>query len=359
MTDVRQPVMAREDGKKNTVHRARITSFDVAALAGVSQSSVSRAFSRRSNIADETQKRIFEAARKLNYVPNSIASSLTTKRTNIIALIIGDLDNPFYVRMLHDFSERLQDEGRQILAFTAGPDVDTDAVMMRVLQYQVDGIIVTSAKLSMRMTGLSHERGIPIVFFNRYVPGSDACCVRCDNVAGGRLIAESFLSAGAKTFAMITGESRATTSQDRIRGFVERLQEAGIRGAELERHEGFSTYYGGVAAAEAMLRDRQAPLPDAVFCINDIMALGAIDVMKHSFSLKIPDDLMVAGFDDIPDSARLPYQLTTVRQPLEKMIAETLVLLNLGEPSRPLDLGIDRPIAGELVWRSTVPGPKT
>ncbi len=340
------------------MQRPRVTSFDVAALAGVSQSSVSRAFSRRSNIADETQKRIFEAARKLNYVPNSIASSLTTKRTNIIALIIGDLDNPFYVRMLHDFSERLQDEGRQILAFTAGPDVDTDAVMMRVLQYQVDGIIVTSAKLSMRMTGLSHERGIPVIFFNRYVPGSEASCVRCDNVAGGRLIAEAFLRAGAKTFVTITGDSRATTSQDRIRGFVERLQEAGIRAAEIERHEGFSTYTGGVAAAEALLRHRRAPLPDAVFCINDIMALGTIDVMKHSFGLKIPDDLMVAGFDDIPEGTRLPYQLTTVRQPLEKMIAETLVLLKLEEPGRPLDLGIDRPIAGELVWRSTIPGPK-
>jgi DNA-binding LacI/PurR family transcriptional regulator len=350
--------MAREDEKKSVVPRSRVTSFDVAALAGVSQSTVSRAFSRRAKIADETQKRIFEAARKLNYVPNFVASSLTTKRTNIIALIIGDLDNPFYVRMLHDFSERLQDEGRQILAFTAGPDVDSDAVMMRVLQYQVDGIIVTSAKLSMRLTGMSHERGIPIVFFNRYVPGSDASCVRCDNVAGGRLIADSFLAAGAKTFAMITGESRATTSQDRIRGFVERLQEAGVRGAEIERYEGFSTYHGGVAAAEALLRDRRRPLPDAVFCINDIMALGTIDVMKHSFGLTIPADLMIAGFDDIPEAARLPYQLTTVRQPLEKMIAETLVLLHLDEPRRPIDLGIDRPIPGELVWRSTIPGAK-
>jgi DNA-binding LacI/PurR family transcriptional regulator len=349
--------MAGDHDKKAPVLRSRVTSFDVAALAGVSQSSVSRAFSRRSNIAEETQKKIFEAARKLNYVPNSIASSLTTKRTNIVALIVGDLENPFYVRMLHAFGERLQQQGRQVLTFMAGPDLDTDAVMMRVLQYQVDGIIVTSAKLSMRMTGLSHERGIPIVFFNRYVPGSDASCVRCDNAAGGRLIAESFLAAGARSFAMITGESRATTSQDRIRGFVERLQEAGMRSGEIERYEGFSTYGGGVKAATALLSDRRAPLPDAVFCINDIMALGTIDVMKHAFGLAIPNDVMVGGFDDIPDSARLPYQLTTVRQPLEEMIAETLALLHLDEPGRPIEPGLDRAIAGRLIWRSTIPSP--
>jgi DNA-binding LacI/PurR family transcriptional regulator len=346
--------MAKDTEKKTAAHRSRVTSFDVAALAGVSQSSVSRAFSRRSNIADETQKKIFEAARKLNYVPNSIASSLTTKRTNIIALIVGDLENPFYVRMLHAFSERLQAQGRQILAFTAGPDVDTDAVMMRVLQYQVDGIIVSSARLSMRMTGLSHERGIPIVLFNRYVPGSDASCVRCDNVAGGRMVADSLFAAGAKTFAMITGESRATTSQDRVRGFVERLQELGVRAADIERVEGFSTYQGGVKAADRLFRNRTRSVPDALFCINDIMALGTIDVMKHSFGLSIPDDVMVAGFDDIPESARLPYQLTTIRQPLDEMITETFAMLHLNEPPRPIERGLDRAIPGQFIWRSTI-----
>jgi DNA-binding LacI/PurR family transcriptional regulator len=338
------------------VRRPRVTSFDVAALAGVSQSSVSRAFSHRSNIADETQKKIFEAARKLNYVPNSIASSLTTKRSYIIALIVGDLENPFYVRMLHAFSERLQKQGRQILAFTAGPDADTDAVMMRVLRYQVDGIIVTSAKLSMRMTGLSHERGIPVIFFNRYVPGSDASCVRCDNVAGGRVIAESFLAAGARTFSMITGEHRATTSQDRARGFTERLQEAGIHPRDIESAEGHSTYAGGATAAEHLLRHRRGPLPDALFCINDIMALGAIDVIKHSFGLSVPEDLMVGGFDNIPEGARLPYQLTTVEQPLDAMIGETLKLLHLDDPSPHIELGVDRAIPGELIWRKTIPG---
>src|ERR1700729_2037680 len=99
------------------MRRSRATSFDVAALAGVSQSAVSRAFTPGSSIADDTRERVIEAARKLNYVPNSIASSLTTKRTNIVAVILGNMGNPFYVHVLHAFSQRLQQQGRQVLTF--------------------------------------------------------------------------------------------------------------------------------------------------------------------------------------------------------------------------------------------------
>ncbi len=99
-------------------HQSRATSFDVAALAGVSQSAVSRAFSAGSSITEDKRVRIVEAARKLNYVPNSIASSLTTKRTNIVAVFVGDMANPFYVEVLKAFSHRLQEQGRQVLTFT-------------------------------------------------------------------------------------------------------------------------------------------------------------------------------------------------------------------------------------------------
>src|ERR1044071_9692663 len=109
---------------------SRSTSFDVAALAGVSQASVSRAFSPGSSITEETRQRVLDAARKLNYVPNSIASSLTTKRTNIVALILGNLGNPFYVHVLHRFSQRLQAQGRQVLTFTVDPGADSDEAIL-------------------------------------------------------------------------------------------------------------------------------------------------------------------------------------------------------------------------------------
>ena len=139
---------------------SRTTSFDVAALAGVSQSAVSRAFTPGSSIATETREKVIEAARKLNYVPNSIASSLTTKRTNIVAVILGNLANPFYVLALHEFSMKLQACGRQVLIFTVEPGAESDEAIMQALQYQIDGVILTSAQFSTRMTTICHERGI-------------------------------------------------------------------------------------------------------------------------------------------------------------------------------------------------------
>lgn len=337
--------------------RSRATSFDVAALAGVSQSAVSRAFTPGSSIAEEKRAKIIEAARKLNYVPNSIASSLTTKRSNIVAVILGNMGNPFYVHVLRAFIDRLQQQGRQILTFTLGNGADSDETLMRVLRYQVDGIILTSAQLSTRLTSMCHERGIPIVLFNRYIPGSDASGVRCDNVGGGRLMAEAFLAAGARTFAMIKGDPKGTTSQDRVRGFRDRLIEGGIRPSDITELEGQSTYDGAFNAMVRHHRVERHPLPDAIFGINDIMAMGAMDALRQRLELRIPEDVMVGGFDDIPEGRRFPYQLTTVRQPVEAMVEEALSILHLDEPTRPIEPGIDRQVPGRLIWRHTIPAP--
>jgi len=333
---------------------SRATSFDVAALAGVSQSAVSRAFTPGSSIAARKRAKVLQAARKLNYVPNSIASSLTTKRTNIFALILGDIGNPFYVRVLHKFSQRLQVLNRQVLVFTVDRGAEADDAIRRALQYQIDGVILTAAQLSTRMTSICVERGIPIVLFNRYVPASEAFGVRCDNFGGGRLIAEAFLVAGARSFAMITGDPKGTTSQDRVRGFVERLMEDGIKRREIEEVEGYSSYDGGARAALKLFGDRKTPRPHALYGINDIMAMGAMDALRN-MGLRIPEDLMVAGFDDIPEARRYPYRLTTISQPVDRMVEETLSILHLDDPDQPIILGSDRVIPGRLIRRATIP----
>ena len=133
----------------------RATSFDVAALAGVSQSAVSRAFTPGSSIKESTRQKIQEAARMLNYVPNSLASSLTNNRSKMVALIVGTLANPFYVHTLHAFSQELQKRGRQTLTFTLDDSTQTDEAILKVLQYQVEAVILTSAQLStLRLAGL-------------------------------------------------------------------------------------------------------------------------------------------------------------------------------------------------------------
>lgn len=343
----------KDGGMKGGV--TRVTSLDVAALAGVSQSAVSRAFTPGSSIAEDKRKRILEAARKLNYVPNSIASSLTTKRTNMVAVILGNLDNPFYVHVLRTLIARLQDSGRQILTFTVDNGANSDDALMRVLAYQVDGIILTSAQLSTRMTSLCHDRGIPIVLFNRYIPGSDASGVRCDNAAGGRLMADAFLQAGARSFAVLKGDPKGTTSQDRLQGFAERLLEAGIPRRDILELEGLSVYDGAHGAVLRAFRDDGHPLPDAIFGINDIMAMGAMDALRGELGLRVPRDVMVGGFDDIEEGARWPYRLTTVRQPIRRMVEAALEMLHLDSLDRTIEPGIDRKVAGHLVWRDTIP----
>jgi DNA-binding LacI/PurR family transcriptional regulator len=349
------------DAEKNPApvvrRQSRATSFQVAALAGVSQSAVSRAFTPGSSIAQEKRLRILDAARKLDYVPNSIASSLTTRRSNIVAVILGNLANPFYVHVLRAFVDRLQQQGRQMLTFTVANGADADEAIMRVLRYQVDGFILTAAQLSTRMTSICHDRGIPIVLFNRYIPGSDASGVRCDNVGGGRAMAEAFLAAGAKTFAMIKGDPKGTTSQDRARGFTDRLIEAGIPREAIEEIEGQSAYDGAFNAVIRTYGKGGRPLPDAVFGINDIMAMGAMDALRQRLELRVPADVMVGGFDDIPEARRFPYRLTTVRQAIEPMVDEALAILHLDEPQRPIEPGIDRQVPARLIWRSTIPLP--
>ncbi len=189
---------------------SRATSFDVAALAGVSQSAVSRAFTPGSSIAKDMRAKVLEAARKLNYVPNSIASSLTTKRTNIVALILGNLGNPFYVHVLHEFSRQLQ------ALRTPGPDLHG---RIRRGERRRD---YARAAISDRRR---HSDGRPAfdAHDRRFATSAAfrSCCsidtsrastlqaFAATIVGGGRLIAEAFLAAGAQSFAMITGDPNA------------------------------------------------------------------------------------------------------------------------------------------------------
>jgi DNA-binding LacI/PurR family transcriptional regulator len=320
-----------------------VTSSDVAKFVGVSQATVSRAFSPNSSITESTRARIMEAARTLNYVPNSFARSLITRQSNIVAMLLGDLNNPFYTAALGEFSLRLQAIGKQVLVFN-GVTPDADDAVRRMLEYQVDGLILTAATISMHVTELCLERDIPVVLFNRTVPGFPGNSVRCDNLAGGRLAAEVLLAAGGRRYAAIVGDSGATTNVDRLLGFTEGLAGHGI--SAVRTAPGHYTYEGGFDAATELLSGRDAP--DAVFCVNDIMAMGVIDAARE-LGRRIPEDLMIIGFDDIREASRPPYRLTTIRQPMRRMVDAAMAMLTRQPPGDP----VARILPGELIRRAT------
>jgi DNA-binding LacI/PurR family transcriptional regulator len=318
------------DNEKNKVSspegnlRKGVSQFDVARLAGVSQAAVSRTFTPGASVSEETRANVLAAAEQLGYRPNVIARSLIRNATNMIGLVVLRFTNPFYARMIRDFTRALQELGYLTLLFNIADVDEIEAALPAALQYQVDGVIITSATLSSKMAGECARSGTPVVLFNRYASSDKVNAVRCDNVLGGRLVADAMLDAGLERLAYIAGEEGASTNRDREQGFTARLQERGTHLAFRESG-GHYSYEAGYQAARRLLQQNDPP--DGVFCANDLIAMGALDLVRSEFHRRVPEDLSIAGFDDIPMAGWPGYSLTTVRQPVENMVQSTIQVL--------------------------------
>jgi DNA-binding LacI/PurR family transcriptional regulator len=328
---------------------AQVTAEDVARKLGLSQSTISRAFTASASISDATRARVMKAAGALGYRPNVIARSLMTRHTNIVAIVMSNLVDPFYPIVLDRLIERIQAIGRQTLLFVPSPGQDAEDVLPTLLQYQVDGIVITSATLSSTMARVCAARRTPVVLLNRYVPGLRIPAVSCDNVAGGRQIADHLAALGHVRPAFVAGQPDATTSLDRERGFLARLAELGITTC-IDEPGGDYSYEAGVAAAQRLAR-RKRP-PDAVFFASDVMAFGGMDALRQE-GLRVPEDVSVVGFDDVPSAAWPCFGLTTLRQPVAAMVDAAIDVLNLDGQMAARGRSATRLIEGELIERSS------
>jgi DNA-binding LacI/PurR family transcriptional regulator len=298
--------------------------MDVARAVGVSQSAVSRAFTEGGKVAKKTRERILKVADKIGYVPNIHARSLITRRTGMIALVMGDITNPFYPEVLEILASKLQTAGKRVVLFNVSRDEPIDQALAGVLKYQVDGLIIASALPGQSVAELCAKAHAPVVLFNRTVRSAPVDTVCCDNLSGGRSVANALLESGHQRFAFIAGLEGASTSVERERGFRERV--VARTGQEPMRVQGDFTYEGGGQAAISLF-ERPQP-PDAVFAANDIMALGTLDTLRIKLGIRVPNDVSVIGFDDIAAAAWPSYSLTTFRQPINRMIDETLRILS-------------------------------
>jgi hypothetical protein len=203
---------ARRTERRQAKQLKKPTSLDVARLVGVSQSAVSRAFTEGGRVSKKTRERILKAAKEIGYVPNLHASSLITRRTGMIALIMGDITNPFYPEVLETFARRLQSAGKRVMLLRLSRDEPIDWALPHVLQYQVDGIIIATAMPGQSVRELCARAHAPVVLFNRAVSGVPVDAVCCDNSAGGRIVADILLDSGHKRFGFIAGLEGASTS---------------------------------------------------------------------------------------------------------------------------------------------------
>jgi LacI family transcriptional regulator len=245
----------------------KVTSLDVARRAGVSQSAVSRVFTPGASASKRTIEKVRRAAAELGYRPNVLARSLITGRSRIIGLVVAYLENYFYPEVVERLSVALQEQGYHVLVFMAAPTVgDVEGVLQEILDYQVDGIVLASVSMSSILAEQCQALDIPVVLFNRDQDDPRLSSVTTDNRAGGRALADLLVSLGHQRIAYIAG-------------------------------------------------------------FEDHMAFAVMDVIRFELGLRIPEDVSVVGFDDVPPAAWPAYNLTTFRQRVNRMVAETVSTL--------------------------------
>lgn len=300
----------------------RITSLQVAQRAGVSQSAVSRVFSGAS-ASPATVQKVRKAAAELGYRPNVLARAMITGKSRIIGLIVAYLDNQFYPEALERLSNALQAQGYHILIFTvSNASEGVEGVVQDLLDYQVDGIIAASVSISSGLTELCAKAGIPVVLFNRGQPGSGLSAVTSANIKGAAMATQALIDAGHTRIAHIAGWEGSLTGRDRKEGFEDAMAASGLSPVAIV--DGiFKRDIAADIARRLMTGDTP---PDAIFVGNDHMAFAVMDDVR-GMGFSVPRDVSIIGYDDVPLASWPAYDLTTVRQPVNRMVEATVELL--------------------------------
>ncbi len=335
--------------RDNASRKKYASSVDVAKLAGVSQSAVSRAFAEGGSVSAKTRQRVMAAAETLGYRPSLIPRIMLTHRSSLIAIVIGGMYNPFYAGAIELFSREIQKNGSNVLLFSVDHGEYIDEVIPLVLGYRVDGIISSLSIISSEAAESCAKMKIPVVLFNGKIRNDWIASVCSDNVAGGRDIASLFIRKGGKRFAYIAGKKGNMANEDRLAGYFGRLIEHGV--SDIPILYGSFRYEGGYGAALDLMKRKDRP--DAIFCANDLMAIGAMEAIRSEFGLNVPQDVMIAGFDDIPAAGWPSLQLTTVRQDAPRMVEEALNVLDRMIEGQPQAGGSLRLIAANVIERKS------
>jgi DNA-binding LacI/PurR family transcriptional regulator len=299
---------------------AKVTAMDVARAAGVSQSAVSRVFTPGASASAATVRKVREAAERLGYRPDPLARAMITGRTRIIGLVVAYLENQFYPMALERLSRALQERGYHILVFMAENSTQKVAeVVQELIDYRVDGIITASVAMSNDLTARLLALGIPVVNFNRGQDDARLTDVTSDNVAGGRKATEFLIAGGHRRIAHIMGWQGSSTGRDRAEGFRQAMAAAALDPVAM-----VDGMYARETAAEVTRALCASDRPDAIFVGNDHMAFAVMDSLRFELGLRVPEDVSVIGYDDVPMAAWPAYALTTIRQPVNRMVTATV-----------------------------------
>lgn len=303
--------------------KKRPTAYDVARLAGVSQSMVSRAFTPGASISADAKIRVLDAARTLNYRPNLIARSLITQSSRLIGVAMAYMENQFYPTVLEALSKDFMEHGYRLLLFTPGPDGNPDPILDEVLRFQVEAIILASTHMTSHFVDECTQVGVPVILFNRRTERADVSSVTGQNIEGGKTIGSYLLAGEHQNFAYVAGIEDASTSREREQGFAQALVQGGV--CDYQKAVGHYDFTAAQQAARHLFSSAHAP--DAIFCANDHMAFAVMGVAQTEFGLRIGHDVSIVGFDDVHLAAWPQFQLTTYSQPVDVMAARLVKLV--------------------------------
>ncbi|MCE0743994.1 LacI family DNA-binding transcriptional regulator [Acetobacter sicerae] len=302
-----------------------VTSIDVARLAGVSQSAVSRAFSPGSSISDQTKQKVLAAAESLGYRPNRIPAIMLSGRSCMVGVVIGGLENPFYATALERLATALRESGLQVLLMHVDDALTLDNALDQLVSYRIDAIVTSLAIGSKTVAQALSRLRIPVVCFNSSLVGPWISTVNSDNHGAGFTAARLIMEKGRVRPVWLAGPERNAASLARAEGFLQGLQQTRTSPIEPTRLQGDDTYDSGYEAILSL--KKQGIRPDSLFASNDMMACGAMDALREEMDLRCPDDVIMLGYDNIPQATWRSYDLTSFDQCTGKMVARALELL--------------------------------
>jgi len=301
------------------------TILQVAKKAGVSPTTVSHVINKTRFVSEEVIERVQAAMDELGYQPNALARSLRRGETHTLGLILPDSANPFFAEIGRSIEVEAFQYGYSVILCNAEGDAQKEMLYTDVLsKKQVDGMIFVATGEESDSVQILLRQRLPLVLVDRQLPGVEADSVLTDNRQGGVLAANHLAGAGHRSFGCVTGPSFLTPSAERVTGFLDTLGQAGFPPSEVKQVRGDfhpkSGYEGGLELLAGAMR------PTAVFCCNDMMAIGLYRAADE-LGLRIPEDVAVVGFDDIDLSSYLTPPLTSVSQPKTEIGRAAIQLL--------------------------------
>jgi LacI family transcriptional regulator len=329
---------------------------DVAQKAGVAAITASRVVNNSGYASREVRERVLAAAAELGYVPNQVARSLRSRRSDTLALVLSDITNPFFTTVARGVEDAASDAGYMVIFCNTDESEDEERGYIDVLlQKRVDGILLVPAHDGLHSLRAARRQGVPLVLLDRRLPvGEEAAdVVRCDSRAGAEALTRLLLDLGHRRLALLNGPRGVSTALDRAEGFERALaQISGVGGAVLW---GSFTQASGVEMVHQALELQ--PRPTALVAANNFIAIGALNALRE-FGLRVPEEMALAGFDDLPPAlVTFPF-LTVASQPAYEMgrTATRLLLERLsgarGEPREvilPVELIVRASSGGD--WR--------